>query len=234
MRHDTNSKARFGRLLLTSLLAVDMLLSGTTAVSAHDETHADSVSVEPVSVDAEDDVAKFRVTNDGDRAVTVVYKVNGTDTEDSVTLEADSTETFTVPTDYDGTVDVAVCIDGEIVATASSNDVRDDLGAPNADADEILASAESTDGHDDLAAFAIDNNDEVPATLTYKVLGTGECETLRLDGNDEERIVVSTGDDEHVTIGLYYKGELIDVKTNAERTTDLGTENPKDCGCAEE
>lgn len=230
MNDDTNSKPRFGRLALTALLAVGMLLSGAAPVSAQEDVDVDAITVEPVSIDGDSGLAEFRVVNDNPRDVTVAYR-SGTD-KGSVTIGANSAGTFTAPIDTN--LDVAIYADGEVIATTTADDLLGESQGPTVDTSELLLSAESTDGHDDLARFSVRNDDEVPAAVTYVNFDTGEYETISLDGNDVEHLTVATGEDEDVTLGLYYGGELVDVKTNAERTSDLGPKNPKDCGCHHE
>lgn len=99
------------------------------ALTEEPPTTAEELDLEPVATDFEDDLAKFRVTNDADEDVAVQWSVFADDASGTVTVPADGSTTVVVPTD--STVEtVNLYYDGARVDAEASNAVSADLTAP--------------------------------------------------------------------------------------------------------
>jgi uncharacterized protein YcfL len=171
----------------------------------------EAITLTAICTDTEDDLAKFRVTNDNDAAVTVTYDVYGTDQEGTLTLNASETKYFTVETNDDGAATARLFYENEQIDVKASNTQRDcDLGEPNVDTDDLtLTSICSVDGE---AKFRVTNDNDTPVTVSYDKYGTDVEGELTVDANGKAYFTVPENDDGATTVRLFYEGEEITVK----------------------
>jgi uncharacterized protein YcfL len=197
-------------------------LAGTTATNPNEAEYVlpGKLTLTSISVDSEDDLAKFRVMNENDEQVTVSYDVYGTNQTGELTVGGESEAFFTVDTSDDGSATVRLLYEDEQVGVKAAGGGEADLGM---DGEDVRLTAICTDSEDDLAKFRVTNNNAGQVTVDYDVYGTDQNGTLTLNASETKHFTVETNDDGEATARLLYDGEVVETKaSNTQDDCDLG------------
>ncbi|APW96364.1 hypothetical protein CHINAEXTREME_00670 [Halobiforma lacisalsi AJ5] len=172
------------------------------------EVDLGKVSLIPVCVDAETDMARFRVENGNEKPITVIYGVDDTSITGQVTVKPTSTTYFEVPAP-DGEALVGIFYDGEQVdaarsATETGCIPRNRLGFD----------ARCYDPDAKKARFYVRSGAHAEKTFVYRVAETGETGTVTIpdDLTNAEVFWVAAPDGE-ATVTLYYEGHPVATAT---------------------
>ncbi|WP_158204094.1 hypothetical protein [Halomarina oriensis] len=170
----------------------------------------EDITLTAICTDTEDDLAKYRVTNENDVAVDVSYDIYGTDVNGTLSVDANSTAFFTVPTADDGSATVRLFYEDEQIDVKASNTQSDcDLGMENPAGVSIEYTC-SVDGAD----ATVTNDNDVPVTIEV----TGDAS---LNRTIEAGGTVSF---ENVANGEYNVTTLVDGTVVGEETVVIDCE----------
>ncbi|THE65545.1 hypothetical protein D8Y22_06940 [Salinadaptatus halalkaliphilus] len=169
----------------------------------------EKLSLSPVCVDSETNMARFRVRNANEKPVAAAYAVEGTDRAGSVFVEPESA-TYIHVAAPDGDATVSLIADGKVIATRDS---RTDVEClPRG---QIPFNAECVERLEGAAKFYIHNGTDTDLTFFYHVAETGELSAVTVpdDMTSSETFWVEAPDGE-VTTTIYYEDEAIASATS--------------------
>ncbi|MEY7848741.1 hypothetical protein AB7C87_06000 [Natrarchaeobius sp. A-rgal3] len=178
-----------------------------------DDVGPNSLGLAPVCVDAETNLARYRVDNRGDGPVMVQYAVAGTDRSGSVPVEATSATYFEVFAPG-GEASVALFYQGKTVDRRDSATRRACI--PRG---EVALDLECTDLQNGRAQWYVHNATDDDLTFVYRVAETGETGAITVEDSlaSAETFWVGTAEGE-ATVTLYYEG--VPIATASADPTD--------------
>ncbi|RKD98266.1 hypothetical protein [Halopiger aswanensis] len=167
----------------------------------------DALSLEAVCVDSETGMARFRVENENDAAVSVGYTVHGADRSGSVGVGPNSATYF----DVGGTTS-----EGMVTLDLVYNDIALDTQAANTDEqciprNDLNLFLDSVDAENDEATFYVMNYDEPARSVVVRFPGTDVEEIITVPANGSQYFTVSAPDGD-ITAAIFYEGVEIDYE----------------------
>lgn len=167
----------------------------------------DAIHLEAVCVDSETGMARFRVENENDAAVSVGYNVYGADRSGSVGVQPNSATYF----DVGGTTS-----EGMVTLDLVYNDIVLDTQAANTDEqciprDDLNLFLDSVDAENDEATFYVMNYDEPARSVVVRFPGTDVEEIITVPSNGSQYFTVSAPNGD-ITAAIFYEGVEIDFE----------------------
>ncbi|GAB3676293.1 hypothetical protein [Halopiger thermotolerans] len=170
-----------------------------------------AIDLEAVCVDDETGMARFRVENENDAAISVRYNVYGADRGGSVGVQPNSATYFDVHgTTSDGMVTLDLLYEDIVLDTQAAN--TEEQCIPRDDLNLFL---DSVDPENDEATFYVMNYDEPARSVVVRFPGTDVQEIITVPANGSRYFTVSAPDGD-VTAAIFYEGVEIDYEPSGD------------------
>jgi hypothetical protein len=175
-------------------MLVSSVFAGVALADDHESTvDKNKINVTSLGIDYDDELAKYRITNDNDQNVTLTWSVYGGDQSGTVEVGANDTTNICVEGVTDGKTTIVVKHDGQNADTTATNPKEADFGEPNEEEPKasITFDAQQSDGESVMVeevtmaegGFVVITNahGEVIGTSEYLEAGTHENVEIELD-----------------------------------------------------